>query len=203
MTHEVIRRHPLFNAYMVAIQQCMKFMASGCENARISLKVIQNIHSMTTAIKKKYPPPPMVVETVVPQDEQKHGAEGAGYELWETWMSEAGNWSISSRKQSDARRLAATSGDTHSWRVETMPTEYTDVTAAHMAAFPATVPEVAPANPGFAPGGMTDSMLYTWPDELNALGLQAFESLQFPGMAGMPGITSMQGMEPMDNIQRG
>ncbi len=194
MIHEVVGRHPLFKTHMAAVLQCMQFMASGCENARISLRVIQNIHSMTTAIKNKYPPPPMVPEDKPPAADATQGRDGAGYEQWETWMSGAGNWSIGSRKHMDASRLAATSESTSGWRVETAPTEYSTVSAAQMAAvFPAPmVPQVPPDTTGYVPDAMQAGLVYNWPDELNSLGLQAFEGLQFP----------MQSMQDMQDLPR-
>ncbi len=179
MIHEVIQRHPRFNLHMAGILKCMQFMASGCENARISLKVIENIHSMTAAIKDKHPPPPMGDEQqpVGETEDQPQQPHRTGYEQWETWMAEAGNWSISSRKQSDVSRLAAATENVNEWRVETVPAiDYADDDATPLPTFN---PMFRPDAPRYGPPTLPNGLVYNWPDDLNSLGLIAFEGLEF------------------------
>ncbi|KAH8899932.1 hypothetical protein GQ53DRAFT_204272 [Thozetella sp. PMI_491] len=184
LIHEVIKRHPLFNTHIAAIMQCMQFMASGCENARISLRVIQNIHSTTTALKDKHPPAPLDEDDAgMENGDRSEETQRTGYEQWETWMSEARNWNISSRKETEVSRLAATTELTGGWRVEPTPlaAEYTDNAIGHQVNFGA----LSAGSPPFSRPGLPTGLLYNWPEDLNSLGLSAFGGLPFHAGTGM------------------
>lgn len=176
--HEIVRRHPLFNTSMSAILQAMRFMASGCENARHALTMVQNLLAMTTAIKNKYPEPPTEGADDTPSSRDDAGPQSgptAGYEQWETWMAESENWAISSRKLSDASRLAMSWGEAADWPVDN-PATYAPAQAAAQGSF-------APlADNAMSEVGIPSGFVYNGPQDLTSLGLSGFGGLDFLNM---------------------
>lgn len=174
MIHEIMHRHPLFNTSMSAILQAMRFMASGCQNARHALTMAQDLLAMTTTIKNKYPEPPTDGGDREPagEEEGRHRSGPVeGYEQWETWMAEAENWAVGSSRQSDASRLAMSCGADANWEMDT--------SGGYALAQPELVGFTPLVENGFGQAGMQTGLTYSWPDDLNSLGLSGFGGFDF------------------------
>ena len=159
----------------------MKHMASGCQNAKHGLRLIQNLQAVVFATLRARASTSSLSQTHYSLESQIPQPT-TGYQVWESWISEAERWASAgvtqgspySQQQQQQQQREEEEQSPGQCRQSSMQQNRleTNASPSSLESFP--IPHVQ------GPEGLQGPSLYNWPDDWNSLGLSGFESLEFP-----------------------
>ena len=174
IVHEVLRPHPLYSSAISIVMTAMKYMSTGCQNAKHALRLIQNLQAVVAATLKTRERHETTFEP--PQGPQSLLAQpSTGYQQWENWISEAGMVTEPAGPQDVADGSTTADRTPAEWQHADTPSDHRDgASLLNTQVFGS-----AASYPG--PDGALGTGVYNWTDDWNSLGLN-FDGLEFPGL---------------------
>ncbi|KAL2864337.1 transcription factor domain-containing protein [Aspergillus lucknowensis] len=159
MTHELVHEHPFYESSMETAMQAMAHMATGCQNAKQALGLIERLQRVIAAMK-------MSQATQRMNSHEPESVENLGYREWESWMAAKGGQGTLARGQElflDQTMGQSSRSTSYAGRGEVNDSvDFALLDDMHQS------------------GGAEGAFYSVWPDNLDSLGLGGFEDFTFP-----------------------
>lgn len=173
--NEIICPDPTYDSALSSILHCLQHMSSGCQNARHGLRLVQNLLALVAVAMGRNKS--LTSQSNVPKGSEPEFGHGSGYMEWEIWLKETEISSVGAQRSSRNNDLVPAEQGMQAWQEH--PTIVQNQSGFRDQAISMTTTAGYTGNL-FSLSQPESDMSYTWPDNLNFLGLSAFEGLEFP-----------------------